>query len=312
MPSDGIKELVVVSGKGGTGKTSVTAALALLAAPCVATDADVDAADLALILGTDSAANTPAREFMAGQCARVEPDRCRGCGTCVTLCRFGAVSLPASAAGAPTKVDATACEGCGVCASVCPVGAITMQPRRAGVWRVSESRAGPLVHARLDAGAGNSGKLVTTVRREARAVAAAWGLDLIITDGPPGVGCATIASLSGADVALVVTEPTPAGAHDLDRILDLCRHFDVPALLCVNKADLAPDLATAMEERAARRGVVLLGRLPYTPAFTRAQRQGRAVVETAGAAGEAVRALWQKMEAAGWRRRSGGTPTCGL
>jgi MinD superfamily P-loop ATPase len=258
-----MKELVVLSGKGGTGKTSLVGSFAVLAKNKVLADCDVDAADLHLLLAP---AVRETHEFASGQVAAIDRDRCTECGLCADHCRFDAIH--------DFTVDPLACEGCGFCARVCPVGAVTMTGRLAGQWYVSDTAYGPLVHARLGIGEENSGKLVTTVRNAARAVAERDGADLIISDGPPGIGCPVISSLSGADLALLVTEPTLSGIHDLERVLGVCRHFQVPAAVCINKYDISEDNSRRIEGYCRAGGIPVAGRLPYDDAVTAALARG--------------------------------------
>lgn len=281
-----MRELVVISGKGGTGKTSVTAALAVLAGKAVVADCDVDAADLHLVL---SPRVRERHEFRSGREAVIRREDCSGCGNCLKLCRFGAVKT--GAAGA-YSIDPVSCEGCGVCVRFCPERAIDFPERLCGEWMISDTRCGPMVHARLSAAAENSGKLVSTVRREARRVAGEEGRSLIVVDGPPGIGCPVIASLTGASLALAVTEPTLSGEHDLKRVLSLAKHFGIPAAVCVNKWDLNPEMADRIEKKARRAGARPAARIRYDPAVTRAQLLGKAVVETEAPAAEDIRALW--------------------
>ncbi len=288
-----MKELVVVSGKGGTGKTSVVASLASLAGPCVVADCDVDAADLHLILEPRVIRRG---DFTGGNKARIMPGHCTACGKCEELCRFDAIYFDGPGNGRVSRtfrVDATACEGCGVCADYCADGAIEFAPAVCGQWFVSETRCGPMVHAKLGIAAENSGKLVTQVRRTAREVAHKQGLELILCDGSPGIGCPVIASLTGASLALFVVEPTVSGVHDFRRVAQLAAGLDVPGLLAVNKADLNEGIAGALEAMAARHGIVSAGRIPYDREVTRAQIIRRTVVEASGgAAARAIRALW--------------------
>ena len=229
-----MKQLVILSGKGGTGKTSVAAALAHLASqdlPIVLVDADVDAANLDLVLDPT---RLEEHVFMGGQVAVIDPDKCQPCGICYDVCRFDAI-IP----GDDTyRVDPLACEGCDSCVHQCPEGAIHTEEQQAGLWFRSDTRFGPLFHAHLFAAQENSGKLVTMVKQQARLLALDGGYNLVIVDGPPGIGCPVISAVSGADLALIVTEPTVAGAHDLERVLKTTRHFGVRALVCINKADL--------------------------------------------------------------------------
>ncbi|MBN1938448.1 MAG: 4Fe-4S binding protein [Candidatus Aminicenantes bacterium] len=322
-----MKELVVISGKGGTGKTSVSASLAALARRPVVADCDVDAADLHLVLAPTVLER---HEFRAGHEAVIRPEACNGCGVCFSVCRFGAV-LPVSessagdekqcrdcsycvrscsvrtnaviselqgAAGAEKPsfwIDPTACEGCGVCVRFCPERAIDFPERICGEWMISRTRFGPMVHARLAAAAENSGKLVSTVRKEARRIAEEEGRDLILVDGPPGIGCPVIASVTGASIVLVVTEPTVSGQHDLERVLKLAKHFQIPAFVCVNKWDVNPEMAERIERTSILAGAAIAGRIRYDPGVTRAMIQEKAVVETEAPSAEDFRGVWERI-----------------
>lgn len=291
-----LREIIVVSGKGGTGKTSVAASFAVLAGNPVIADCDVDAADLHLILAPRVRER---HTFISGREAVIRASDCTGCGKCLAVCRFGAVRRLADDAGRTAfAVDPSACEGCGVCVRFCPVRAIDFPERDCGEWMVSDTRCGPLVHARLGIAAENSGKLVSTVRREARRVASETGRSLILVDGPPGIGCPVIASVTGASELLAVTEPTPSGEHDLARVLVLARHFGVPAAVCVNKWDLNPERSTRIEENACSAGAWAAGRIRYHRSVTEAQQNGQAVVEKGGPAADDVRAVWRRLSAA--------------
>jgi MinD superfamily P-loop ATPase len=287
-----MQELVVCSGKGGTGKTSIVASLAALADDFVLADCDVDAANLHLVTAPRALETTP---FIAGHRAVIRPDACAGCGTCAEVCRFGAIDTVRNDAGATAyRVDPIACEGCGVCVHFCPADAIDFPPERCGVWRLSQSRFGPMVHADLDVGAENSGKLVSVVREQARVVARREGLGLILVDGPPGIGCPVTAALTGADLTLLVTEPSLSGLHDLQRVLDLADHFAVPAVVCINKHDLSPRLTGRVRAACEARGVPVAGLIPFAPLVNEAQNAGRSLVEHApfSDAAVAVRQLW--------------------
>jgi len=291
-----VKELVVLSGKGGTGKTSLAASFAVLARRRVVADCDVDAADLHLLL------RPRVRErhaFRSGEEAVIREEDCTGCGDCLALCRFDAVRRDVQGSGEVTfRVDPLACEGCGVCARFCPVEAIELRTRECGEWMISDTRCGPLVHARLAIGSGSSGKLVSTVRQAARRLAEERGDALVIVDGPPGIGCPAIAALTGASRLLAVTEPTVSGEHDLDRLLALARHFDLPVSVCVNKWDVNPGMTERIERSARRAGAGVLGRVRSDAAVSRAQVTGRAVVETASGAADDVRRLWERLRVA--------------
>ncbi len=289
-----MKELVVISGKGGTGKTSVSASFAVLANRPVIADCDVDAADLHLVL-------TPRiierHDFYSGHEAVIRPSDCIDCGVCLEPCRFGAVlEVDKTGCGASFVIDPIACEGCGVCVMLCPTKAIDFPERLCGEWMASETRCGPMVHAQLGVAAENSGKLVTQVRQQARRIAALENRSLIIIDGPPGIGCAAIASMTGVSMALAVTEPTVSGEHDLERILLLARHFGIPSAVCVNKWDLNPAMTERIECKASQAGARILGRIRYDRAVTLAQMQERAVVEIDAPSAEDIRKIWHELE----------------
>lgn len=279
-----MKELVVISGKGGTGKTSLLAAFAALAENKVLADADVDAADLHLILNPDV---QESHDFESGHTAVIAEERCNRCGLCRDLCRFEAIDED-------FRVDPIACEGCGVCVHFCPEEAVDFPLNRCGDWYVSETRFGPMVHARLGIAEENSGKLVTLVRQQAQRVAEERKLDLMLTDGPPGVGCPVIAAIGGATGLLIVTEPTVSGRHDMARVAQLAAHFRVPAMLCVNKYDLNLDETSRIEAFGRDKGIEIVGRIPFDPVFTKAMVQGQTIFEYDGRseAAESVRSIW--------------------
>jgi MinD superfamily P-loop ATPase len=284
-----MKELVIISGKGGTGKTSVTASFAALAKNAVLADCDVDAADLHLILNPKIFSR---HDFYSGHEAVIRPADCTACGLCQTLCRFDAIQE----SDGTFEIDSSSCEGCGVCVEFCPAKAIDFPDRLCGAWFVSKTRFGTMIHARLGIGAENSGKLVSTVRQQAKQVAAAVQADWILTDGPPGTGCPVIASITGADAVLAVTEPTCSGQHDLLRVLELTRHFKIPAFVCVNKWDINPEMTGQIEAVAAEAGAAVSGRIPYDKSITMAQINGQSVVElNNGAASQAIQTLWEKL-----------------
>jgi MinD superfamily P-loop ATPase len=289
-----MKELVVISGKGGTGKTSVTASFAMLAGRSVIADCDVDAADLHLIL---SPRVKERHDFRSGNEAVIRQEDCTGCGACLSNCRFDAVRRNGdSAEKAIFYIDPVSCEGCGVCVRFCPQQAIDFPERPCGEWMVSETRCGPMVHARLNVAAENSGKLVSTVRREARRIAGEENRSLILVDGPPGIGCPVIASVTGATQVLIVTEPTVSGEHDLERVLSLARHFNIPAAVCVNKWDLNGGMTERIEKKAAEAGARITGRIRYDPSVTSAQMQEKAVVETTSPCAEDIRNIWNELD----------------
>ena len=287
------KELVVISGKGGTGKTSIVASFAALAGRAVLADCDVDAADLHLVLEPKIIRR---ESFSGGKRARIMTGHCTACGKCEELCRFDAIYFGGPGNGRVDKtfyIDPIACEGCGVCAWFCPENAIEFGPVVNGEWSISETRYGPMVHAKLGIAEENSGKLVSTVRTAARKLAEQRGLDTVIIDGSPGIGCPVIASITGANLVLIVTEPTLSGKHDLERVADLTRHFDIPAMVCVNKWDLNPQIAEEIESAARKRGLEIAGRVRYDLAVTAAQVRSLSVVEHQNdGPAEDIRAVW--------------------
>jgi len=285
-----VKQLVVISGKGGTGKTTVVGSFAALAERPVLADCDVDAADLHLLL----APTVRHTEDFTGPLRPVfDEGRCTGCGLCVEKCVFRAL---AAVDGSLPVLDPVACEGCALCAFVCPAQAITMRRVVAGRWFVSDTRFGPLVHAKLGVAQENSGKLVTLVRNRATEIAQERRAPWLLIDGSPGIGCPVIASLAGADAVLIVTEPTLSGKSDLGRVARLAAHFNAPALVCVNKWDINEALTREIEAESEAGGCRVVGRIPYDDAVPRSIVQGVPLVESdAGPASQAVRALWDSI-----------------
>jgi MinD superfamily P-loop ATPase len=280
-----VKEVVVLSGKGGTGKTSIVGSFAALAKDAVLVDCDVDAADLHLIL---QPVVRQKQEFWSGQTATIDDSRCTQCGLCQELCRFKAIK--------DFKVDRTACEGCSFCSHICPSEAITMKENLAGHWFISDTSYGPLIHARLGIAQENSGKLVATVRKQAREIAEKQKMDYIISDGPPGIGCPVISSLSGASLALLVTEPTLSGIHDLERVLDVCHYFSVPALVCINKYDINEVNSRQIETYCHTEGADVVAKIPFDNVFTEAMVHGMPVVKYSdGEVSQQIKRLWQNV-----------------
>jgi MinD superfamily P-loop ATPase len=278
-----MKEIVVLSGKGGTGKTTVLASFAALAENAVLCDCDVDAPNLHLLV---KPVVRETHDFYGLQAAHVDSEACNECGLCVDACRFDAID--------DFRVDPLACEGCGLCTRVCPLNAISMRDTQAGHWHVSNTKYGPLVHARLLAAQANSGKLVMAVRKRARELAHEIDAPYVLSDGPPGIGCPAISSLSGAAMALIVTEPSLSGLHDLKRVLGLCQHFGVSALVCINKCDLSEENCRRIEDYCGCLGVEVAGKIPFDPDVNSAIVQGKPVVETSGgAASREIRRLWE-------------------
>ena len=286
-----MKQLVILSGKGGTGKTTIAAALAHMASqemPVVLADADVDAANLELVLDPTK---WEEHDFMGGQVAMIAPQKCTACGICAEVCRFDAV-VPGDEA---YQVDSLACEGCASCFYQCPEEAIRMKEQQAGLWFRSDTRFGPLFHAHLFAAQENSGKLVTIVKQQARLRGLDTGADLVLVDGPPGIGCPVISASAGMDLALHVVEPTVSGAHDLERIMGTTDHFGVPSLVLINKADINPARSEEIAAFCAGRGVEVVGRIPYDDVVTEAMVQGRPVTDyTDGPVTEALKEMWSR------------------
>lgn len=289
-------EIIVISGKGGTGKTSLTAAFAHMAAGAVICDLDVDAPDLHLILQPEISQR---EDFFSGHEAVIDPEACTQCGLCAEMCRFGAVSDPPGG----HQIDPLKCEGCKVCVQFCPAGAIRFPDRHCGEWFISATRFGPLVHAQLFPGAENSGRLVALLRQKARELAKESERSLILSDGAPGIGCPVISSLSGTDFAVLVTEPTPSGRHDLERVAELCRHFKIPAGVIVNKADLNPENTIDIQRWCDAAQTEFLAALPYDQAVTEAMVQRQAVTEySADGLSMAISRTWRRIMELGSRK----------
>ena len=291
-----MKELVVISGKGGTGKTSIVACFAALAKNAVLADCDVDAADLHLVLEPKVKQST---DFSGGKQASIVTEKCIGCGRCFDVCHFDAVKRSSDAdetVSLAYRIDPISCEGCGVCVEFCPENAINFEDCVNGQWFISDTRFGPMVHAKLGIAEENSGKLVSLVRKEAKRIAEEEKKDLIIIDGSPGIGCPVIASVTGADLVLIVTEPTLSGKHALERVAQLTANFKIPTLVCINKADINPEISEKIERQAQGRGIKIAGRVRYEEAFTKAQIMKCSVVEyTGGAVSEDIKALWRNV-----------------
>lgn len=266
-------EIVVISGKGGTGKTSLTAALAHLAGNDILCDLDVDAPDLHLLLAPQS---LQTNEFWSGHIADINPQQCTRCGLCAEMCRFGAILADEDG---QLRVDPLRCEGCKVCPTFCPEEAIAFNAKQCGQWYLSKTRNGPMVHAQLFPGEENSGRLVALLRKEAKKLAQVDGHHLILADGPPGIGCPVISALTGVDLAVIVTEPTPSGHHDLERIMDLCTHFQIPAAVIINKWDLNRTITLKIQDLCKEKNVPEIALLPHDLAFIQAMVQGKAITE---------------------------------
>ena len=278
-----MKEVVILSGKGGTGKTSIAGCFAALASNKVMADADVDAANLHILLEPSIRRQ---ESFRGGHSAVIDAETCVECGECLELCRFDAISTD-------YIVDKVDCEGCGVCAHFCPAEAIEMEENICGEWFVSETRYGPFVHAKLGIAEENSGMLVTIVRHNAKLLAEEQGLDLIIVDGPPGIGCPVISSVTGSNLVFIVTEPTLSGLHDMERVTELAKHFNIPAAACINKYDINMELSEKIQQYCKKTGVKLLGMVPYDPIVSKALVEKRIITEYSnGSISDEIERIW--------------------
>ena len=279
-----VKEITVISGKGGTGKTSVTAALAVLTKRTVFTDCDVDAPDLHMLLKPEV---LKTQEFKASRVAVINEEKCVQCGKCEEKCLFGAIEK--------LVIDPILCEGCGVCEYICPVAAVLLEKRVSGYTFISKTKYGPMSHALLNPGAENSGKLVSVVRKNAKKIAEKGDSELIINDGPPGIGCPVIASLGGVDIGLIVTEPTLSGIHDMERALGLLNHFKISGLVCINKYDINEENTERIRNFCASKGVEVVGKIPFDPIVTQSMIVGKPVVEYApkSKVSKAIEKLWE-------------------
>ncbi len=290
-----MNEIVVMSGKGGTGKTSIAAALGVLAGrDAVVADCDVDAANMHLLYAPDT---LRVNEFWSGKTAAIDTDRCMNCGFCEVKCRFDAIHERNGA----FVVDEVDCEGCSLCYYMCPENAISMTDNHAGDWFVSKSRFGHwFVHAHLGIAQENSGKLVSQVKSEASQLAARERIPFVIIDGPPGIGCPAIASVSGAAHVLVVTEATQSGLHDLERLIDLIEYFKTSASCVVNKFDVNPEVGEKIADLCRKRGVDVIATIPYDPIFNDALRDGKTLVETKDLAiTQKIEDIWNHLKKTG-------------
>jgi len=282
-----MKQIAVISGKGGTGKTVVTGSFAALAKNKIMIDCDVDAADLHLLLHPTVKER---HEFRSGQTAVIDKKLCKKCGKCAKVCRFEAVKSDFS-------IEPFSCEGCALCSHICPNGAIRMEENIAGEWFVSDTKYGSFVHAKLGIAEENSGKLVAKIRQVGKELAESKKLDYVIIDGPPGIGCPVIASLSGVDCALIVTEPTLSGLHDAQRVMEVAKHFNIPVKLVVNKYDLNPAMTDKIEEFFRKQGVPVIGKIVFDETVVKAIVEGKTIIEySQSAAQDEVRKIWEDLQ----------------
>jgi len=280
-----VKQITVLSGKGGTGKTSLVGSLAALTKKTVMTDCDVDAPDLHLLLKPEI---LQTQEFKASRVAVMDEEKCIQCGKCEELCRFNAIEK--------LVIDPILCEGCGVCAYVCPVEAIELRERVSGYAFISRTKYGPMSHARLNPGEENSGKLVSLVRQNAKKIAETENCELIINDGPPGIGCPVIAAVGGVDIGLIVVEPSLSGIHDMERALGLLIHFKIPSLVCVNKYDINEENTDRIVEFCRSNSVEVVGKIPFDTLVTEAMVAGKSIVDYSpkSRVSEAIAELWKR------------------
>jgi len=282
-----VKQIVIISGKGGTGKTVITGAFAALAENKVMADCDVDAADLYLLLEPSIKER---HEFRSGKTALIDKEKCIKCGKCIEVCRFDAI-------GEDFTVDGISCEGCAFCSFACPVGAINMEENISGEWFISDTRFGSMVHAKLGIAQENSGKLVSLVRKQAKELAEKKGADWVVVDGAPGIGCPVIASLSGIDCAVVVTEPTLSGLHDADRVINVAKHFGILAKLIVNKYDLNMDMTGKIDQYCKENNIDLIGKIPFDKSIVEAMVLGKTIIEyKSGQAQKEIKSAWQVLQ----------------
>lgn len=299
-----MREIVIISGKGGTGKTTVCAAFAHLMGKGVLCDLDVDAPDLHIICDPQIIKD---HQFISGQEASIDLEKCTACGACADNCRFEAITN-----NGEYRVDAVQCEGCGVCDALCPASAIIMRDKYCGDWHESRSRFGPMLHAQLFPGEENSGRLVSLLKQQAREFARSNALDFILCDGSPGIGCPVISSLSGAHLAVAVIEPTPSGRHDFMRVAELCDHFRIPVSVLINKADLNLAECDGIKNLCRERGYDVVGEIPFSQEVIDSMINKKAVTESDTAIAKNLRKTWDTVRAKALEPPRVGTPLASM
>ncbi len=287
-----MKEITILSGKGGTGKTSITAAIASVAENAVFCDNDVDAADLHLIFDPEIQEE---HTFFSGYKATIHDDACTRCGICYDHCRFDAIHYKELGG---LYVNHFQCEGCRLCERVCPVNAITSERNSNNYWYISDTRFGKLVHAKMGPGEENSGKLVSEIRGQAKSIAKQNGAGYVINDGPPGIGCAAISSVTGTNAVLLVIEPTHSGFHDIKRVTDLIDSFNIPSFAVINKYDINKEVVGEIVEFLAGKNIPLLAKLPFDKQMVEAMVNGKTIVEYApdSEISQKIKEVWDKIK----------------
>jgi len=282
-----VKQIVIISGKGGTGKTVLTASFAALVTNKVMVDCDVDAADLHLLLQPEIKER---HEFRSGVTAMIDKELCQECGECISVCRFNAISED-------FRIDHISCEGCTICSYICPVEAIKLEENLSGEWFISDTKYGPLIHAKLGIAEENSGKLVTVVRQAAKEIAEKENLDYVIIDGPPGIGCPVIASLANVDLAMIVTEPTLSGIHDMERVAQVSKHFGVPTKVVINKYDINPDNSEDIKKICQKEDIEVISQLPFSQKVSESIVHGVPLVEfCSDRIAQDISLLWERIK----------------
>ncbi len=289
-----MKELVIISGKGGSGKTTVSASFASLAKNSVISDCDVDAPNMHILMKPEK---TRTHDFHSGLLAEIDQNKCTFCGLCYEHCRFDAIDKSTDKSGKTIyRIDELKCEGCSLCDYVCKANAIKLSTPKRGVWMESDTKYCPMIHALLDAGGENSGKLVSLVKSKARVKARDDNADVLIVDGPPGVGCPVIASISGADLLLLVTEPTQSGKHDMERVIQLADSFKMKVAMCINKWDINPEVSAEIDRVAKENGVMSVGRIRYDESVPRILSEGKIIVEQDGEVSADIKSVWSRVQ----------------